>query len=61
MEFAADALDALLSAEDNMRSAFDAEQLGDVEDSAIDPFSYIDPAIIDILEGLEFENSGGDL
>ena len=54
MEFAADALDALLSAEDNMRGAFGADQFSDVEDSAIDPFSYVDPAIIDALEGLEF-------
>lgn len=60
MEFAADALDALLSAEDNMRSAFGPEQLGEVEDSAIDPFSHIDPAIIDVLEGLDFAQNGGD-
>ncbi|GEM_PF-1143392 len=59
MEFAADALDALLSAEDNMRSAFRPDQLAEVEDSAIDPFSHIDPAIIDVLEGLDFGDDAG--
>lgn len=60
MEFAADALDALLSAEDNMRSSFDPTQLAEVEDSAIDPFSHIDPAIIDVLEGLDFGTDDGN-
>ena len=60
MEFAADALDALLSAEDNMRSVFENDQLQEVEDAALDPFSYIDPAIIDTLEGLDFDKSPGE-
>ncbi len=61
MEFAADALDALLSAEDNMRSVFGPDQLAEVEDSAIDPFSHIDPAIIDVLETLDIAEEGRDL
>lgn len=56
MEFSADALDALLEAEDRMRGALDDEQLGDLDDEALDPFSYIDPALIDVLMELgEFE------
>ncbi len=49
MEFSADALDALLEAEDRMRGALDDDQLADLEDGALDPFSYIDPALIDVL------------
>jgi hypothetical protein len=49
MEFTADALDALLDAEDQMRGALDDEQLADLDDEALDPFSYIDPELIDVL------------
>jgi len=53
MEFAADALDTLLAAEDAMRAAFDEDQLDGLPDSAVDPFSYVDPAIVDVLAQLE--------
>ncbi len=53
MEFAADALDTLLASEDAMRSSFDADQLEGLPDSAVDPFSYVDPAIVDVLAQLE--------
>ncbi len=49
MEFTADALDALLEAEDQMRGALDEEQLAELDDETLDPFSYIDPELIDVL------------
>jgi hypothetical protein len=49
LEFTADALDALLDAEDQMRGALNDEQLADLDDEALDPFSYIDPELIDVL------------
>ncbi|MCO4771467.1 MAG: hypothetical protein KDA24_15650 [Deltaproteobacteria bacterium] len=52
MEFAADALDTMLVAEESMRAALDADQLGDLEDGALDPFSYVDPELVTVLEGL---------
>jgi len=53
MEFAADALDTLLAAEDAMRGSFDEDQLDGLPDSAVDPFSYVDPDIVDVLAQLE--------
>lgn len=52
MEFAADALDTMLVAEDAMRAALDSDQLEGLEDGALDPFSYVDPGLIDVLESL---------
>ncbi len=52
MEFAAEALDAMLVAEDSMRGALDADQLDLLEDGALDPFSYVDPSLVDVLEKL---------
>ena len=52
MEFAADALDAMLVAEDSMMGALDPDQVGALEDGALDPFSYVDPKLIDSLERL---------
>ena len=53
MEFAADALDAMLVAEQSIEGLLDAEQLGELEEDALNPFNYIDPGIIDALEGLD--------
>jgi hypothetical protein len=55
MEFTADALDAMLAAEENMRGALDAEQIDTLDDAALDPFSYVDPALLDRLQGLDLE------
>ena len=52
MEFAAEALDAMLLAEERVEGVFDAEQLGALEEDALNPFNYVDPAIVDTLEGL---------
>lgn len=53
MEFAADALDSMLAAEDKMRAALTPEQLESLEDAAIDPFSYVDPRLVDTLQRLD--------
>lgn len=52
LEFAADALDTMIVAEDSMRDALDADQLEALEEGALDPFSYVDPGLIDVLESL---------
>ncbi len=52
MEFAADALDTMLIAEEQMRAALDPDQLGALDDAALDPFSYVSPDLVDLLEGL---------
>ncbi len=52
MEFAADALDTMLLAEDAMRGALDPDQLDLLDDGSLDPFSYVDPSLVDTLEKL---------
>lgn len=49
MAFAADALDAMLLAEDEVLGALDPEQRQDLSDGAINPFSHVDPGLVDIL------------
>jgi hypothetical protein len=53
LAFAADALDILLEADASIRGTLDPEQLDAVEDGSIDPFSYVDPAIIERLDRIE--------
>lgn len=53
LAFAADALDILLEADASLRGTLDPEQLDAVEDGSIDPFSYVDPAIIERLDRIE--------
>jgi hypothetical protein len=53
MEFAADALDALLAAEQSVEGLLDADQLEGLSDDVLNSFNYIDPDIVDALEGLE--------
>ena len=52
MAFAADALDTLINAEDQIYDALTPEQREAVEEGAIDPFSYVDPALVDKLGAL---------
>ena len=52
MEFAADALDTMIGTEEAMRAALDEDQIAELEDGALDPFSYIDPELVSVLEGL---------
>lgn len=53
MEFAADALDAMIVAERSVEGLLDAEQLDGMDPDVLNPFNYIDPGIIDALEGLD--------
>jgi len=53
MVFAADVLDVVITAEDRMAESLDPEQLDDVDEAALDPFSYIDPALLDLLSELD--------
>jgi len=53
MIFAADTLDVLIGAEDQMVAALDDEQLEQVDDASVDPFSYIDPSLLDLFAELD--------
>jgi len=53
MVFAADTLDVLIEAEERMVSTLDEEQLEQVEDASVDPFSYVDPALLDLFAELD--------
>ncbi|MCO4745071.1 MAG: hypothetical protein KC912_09800 [Proteobacteria bacterium] len=53
MEFAAEGLDIVLAADTAVRGALTEEQLWDVDDAAVDPFSYVDPSILDVFENIE--------
>jgi len=52
MVFAAEALDTMIAAEDHIWDALDADQRSDVEDASIDPFSYVDQALVGVLAAL---------
>lgn len=53
MSFAAEALDTMLSAENSMRDVLTEEQLMDIDEAALDPFSYVSPDIINTLQSLD--------
>lgn len=53
MAFAAEALDTMITAEDQFRDTLSQEQIEALDDQALDPFSYISPDIIDTLESLD--------
>ncbi len=56
MMFAADTLDVLLEGGDALFGSLSDEQRADIDEAALDPFSYIDGAVVDELmklEGLE--------
>jgi len=53
MAFAAEALDTMLSAEDTIRSALDSEQIENLDDGSLDPFSYVSPELIDVLQSVD--------
>ncbi len=52
MVFAAEALDTMIAAEDRIWDALDADQRDAVDDGAVDPFSYVDEGIVDVLAEL---------
>ena len=53
MTFAAEALDIVLVADDRVQASLSEEQLEALDDAAVDPLSYIDPQILDLLQGLD--------
>ena len=53
MVFAADTLDVLLEAEEQMYGAFDAEQRAAVDEEATDPLSFVDGRVVEILAELD--------
>jgi hypothetical protein len=53
MQFAADGLDVMLTAQTSIEDALDDDQRAAVDEEAIDPFSYIDPALMDLIEQLD--------
>ncbi len=55
MEFAADTLEVLLSAEDRMRESLTDDQLDRLDPDATDALSHVDPAIVDVLMDLDPE------
>lgn len=52
MLYAAETLDVFLSAEDDLRAAFTEDQLANLQDESLDPMSYVDPTLIDVLQDL---------
>ncbi len=59
MLYAAETLDVVLSAEDDLRGILDADQVANLQDESLDPLSYVDPAIIDVLQQLDSPPGGG--
>ena len=53
MLYAAETLDVMLETEDKLGSVLTEEQRGALQDESLDPMSYVDPALIDVLERLE--------
>ncbi len=53
MVFAADVLDVFIEADDHIASTFDAEQLEAAADESVDPFSYVDPGLVDLFMELD--------
>jgi len=53
MAFAADALDTMLNAEDIMRSTLNTDQISNLDDRSLDPFSYVSPELVDILQSVD--------
>ena len=52
MLFAADTLDALITSEDALYSTFDAETRAALDETALDPFSYVDGRVVEQLATL---------
>lgn len=53
MEFTADALDAMLAAEQTVEGVLDDDQRAEIGEESVNPFNYIDPAIVDSLRALD--------
>jgi hypothetical protein len=55
MVYANEALNTLITAEDQMNGALTEDQRGMVDDETLDPTSYLDPALIERLQQLKLE------
>lgn len=55
MLYAAETLDVFLTAEDDLRGVFDDDQIAALQEESLDPMSYVDPGLIDVLESLNRE------
>jgi hypothetical protein len=53
MVFAADTLDVLIEAEERMVGTLDEDQMEQVDDASVDPFSYVDPELLDLFAELD--------
>jgi len=53
MLFAAETLDLVLSAEEELRGTLTEDQIAALQDESLDPLSYVDPAIVDVLTELD--------
>jgi hypothetical protein len=53
MAFAADALDILITAEDAIGGSLTDDQRAAMDDESLDPFSYVDPALLDLLAEID--------
>lgn len=53
MGFAAEALDTMIAAEDGMTKALSSDQVDETDEGALDPFAYVDPSLIDLLQDLD--------
>ncbi|MEZ4317107.1 MAG: hypothetical protein R3F61_06375 [Myxococcota bacterium] len=58
MLYAAETLDVVLSAEDELRSILSEDQVSALQDESLDPLSYVDPAIVDVLAQLDRSGRG---
>jgi len=53
MSFAADALDTMLNAEETMRNTLNTDQITNLDDRSLDPFSYVSPELVDVLQSFD--------
>jgi len=53
MVFAADALETMIATEDAIYDSLTPEQLADVDAEVLDPTSYVDASVIDVLQAIE--------
>jgi len=53
MVFAADALETMIATEDAIYNSLTPEQRLDVDDKVLDPTSYVDASVVDVLQSLE--------
>ncbi len=52
MQYAAEALDVMISTEDRLNAVLDDDQRTDAAPESLDPLSYVDPSIVDHLREL---------